>query len=54
LFLQGTNELLGRYLWAEFLSLFFETFFEDRKIDKLRENIIVFSIGAWEQKLCQK
>jgi len=37
---------------AEFLSRFFETIFEDRKIDQLHGDIILFSIGAQEQKLC--
>jgi len=49
--LQGTNGISGRYLRSQFLSEFFETFFEDRKIDKLHGNIIYFPIGAWEQKL---
>jgi len=40
--LWGTNEISGRYLWAEILSLFVETFLEDRKTDKLRGNIIFF------------
>jgi len=49
----GTNGIFGRkLLQVEFLSLFFETFFEDRKIDYLHGNIIIFSIGAQEQKLC--
>jgi len=34
------------------LSWLLETFFEDRKIDKLRGNIIFFPIGALEQKFC--
>jgi len=42
--LRGTNEILGRYLRAEFMFLFFETFFEDRKIDKLCRNIIFFQL----------
>jgi len=40
--LRGTNEISGRYLQVEFLSLFFETFFGDRKTHKLRGNIIFF------------
>jgi len=31
--LWGTNGILGRYLWAKILLRFFETFFEDRKVD---------------------
>jgi len=50
--LWGTNEISGRYLRAEFLSSFFEFFFEDRKTNKLHGNIILFSIGAQEQNLC--
>jgi len=50
--LWGTDEISGRYLRAEFLYWFFETFFEDRRIDKLCGNIIFFSIVAQEQKLC--
>jgi len=49
---QGTNEISGKYLWTEFLLLFFETFFEDGKTDSLHGNINSFSIGAQEQKLC--
>jgi len=43
---------LGRYLRAEFLARFFEFLFENRKTDKFCGNIIIFSIGAQEQKLC--
>jgi len=42
---------LDKYLWADFLSSFFETFFEDRKTDFLHGNIIIFLIGARKQKL---
>jgi len=31
--LRGTNGISGRYLWSQFLSWFFETFFEDRKTE---------------------
>jgi len=50
--IRGTNGISGRYLQAEFLLRFFEKKFEERKIDKLSGNIIYFSIGAQEQKLC--
>jgi len=50
--LQGTNGISGKYLRSQFLSWFFETFFEDRKIDYLCGDIIFFPIDAWEQKLC--
>jgi len=40
--LGATNGILGKYLRAEFLLCFFETFFEDRKIDKIHGNIIFF------------
>jgi len=41
---QGTNGILGRYLWVEFLSLFFETCIEDRKVDKLCGNVMFFQL----------
>jgi hypothetical protein len=49
--LRGTNEISGRYLRAEILSVFFENFLDDREPGKLRGNIIFFSFGAREPKL---
>jgi len=37
--------ILGRYLWFQFLSWFFKTFFEDRKIDYIHGKGLLFILN---------